>query len=151
MPSKSLAVTECTRLVTNTQPGCFSFNEHLRYSNTGDWLRRIEADSLSGSYFQIYFPDKLLFQIHHVLEQQPSAPHTGPHTQDLGRYRYKLDLLTMGINHGFWIISRHFFKSYRRLDVQSDRYTLRRPKEKRLKWSECGVITAMIKHCSSVT
>lgn len=34
--------------------------------NTGDQPGCIKADSLSGSYFQMYFHDKHLFQMHHV-------------------------------------------------------------------------------------
>lgn len=67
MPLKSLAVNKYPQLVKNTQPGCFSFNEHLSYCNTKDRAGCIETDSLSGSYFQIYFHDRHLFQIHHVL------------------------------------------------------------------------------------
>lgn len=67
MPLKSFAVSKCTQLITNTWAGCFSFNEHLRYCNTKDQPGCIEADRLSGSCFQIYFHDKHLFQIHHVL------------------------------------------------------------------------------------
>lgn len=67
MPLKSLAVTKYPQLVKKTQLGCFSFNEHLRYCNTKDQQGCIETDRLSGSYFQIYFHDRHLFQIHHVL------------------------------------------------------------------------------------
>lgn len=66
VPLKSFAVIKYTQLVTNAQPGCFSFYEHLRYCNTRDQPGCIEADRLSGSYFQMYFHDKHLFQIHHV-------------------------------------------------------------------------------------
>lgn len=66
MPLKSFAVSKYTKLVLNTQPGWFSFNEYRRCCNTRDQPGCIEADSLSGSYFQIYFHDKHLFQTHHV-------------------------------------------------------------------------------------
>lgn len=52
---------------THTQVGWFSFNEYLRYCITRERPGCIKADSLSGSYFQLYFHDKHLFQIHHVL------------------------------------------------------------------------------------
>lgn len=77
MPSKSLPVSKYTQVVTNTQPGCFSFNKHLRYSNATDQPGCIEADRLSGSYFQIYFHDKHLFQTHHV-PLRLSASHVIP-------------------------------------------------------------------------
>lgn len=43
----------------------------------------IEADSLSGSYFQIHFHDKHLFQTHHALS--PS------HMLDLGKQLQRID------------------------------------------------------------
>lgn len=67
MPLKSFAVSKYTQLLTNTWPSCFSFDEHLRYCNTREQPGCIEADRLSASYFQMYFHDKHLFQIHHVL------------------------------------------------------------------------------------
>lgn len=67
MPLKSFAVSKYTQLVKNTQAGCFAFIEHLRYCNARGLAGCIEADRSSGSCFQMYFPDKHLFHIHHVL------------------------------------------------------------------------------------
>lgn len=109
MPLKSFAVSKYAQLVTNTQPGCFSFNEHLRYCNTRDQPGCIEADSLSGSYFQIYFHDKHLFQIHHV-PLPLSASHVVPGNTisataciDTNKVSWHWTLIIL------WIISHHFY------------------------------------------
>lgn len=66
MPLKSFAVSEYTQRCANT-PSLVLSQWISRYCNTRARPGCIEDDSLSGSHFQIYFHDKHLFQIHHVL------------------------------------------------------------------------------------
>lgn len=152
MPLKSSAVSEYTQVSANT-PVCFSFNEYLRYCNTRERPGCIGDDRLSGSHFQIYFHDKHLFQIHHVLSLL-SELHVIPGKTisvaagiDTNRVSWWWTLIILSSNNDR--VSAPFLPKVRNTDLHV--ICPHQTVQEQAKTSEYGLIRALIKHRPSLT